>query len=162
MRREKKRLLSLLLLSVCLQGGCQGGAQTSAPDDPITTIASPVVVHVFDVQPAPHLSEGDLLIPAALSVEDTAIVLAEREGRIVNLIGQEGARVGKGDLLAQLNDDDQRSQLRQAELDVARLKVEEQQFASLVKLNRSELDRELLLASQGLSSKSDSEFDFQI
>jgi multidrug efflux pump subunit AcrA (membrane-fusion protein) len=63
----------------------------------------------------------------------------------------------KGDILAQFTDNDQRSQLRQAELEVSRLKVEEQQFEALVKLNRSELDRELLLARQGLSSKSDVE-----
>lgn len=156
MYRENKILLGMLLLSTGLLGGCTAGSQTRAPDRIIAT-ASPVAVHVFDVQPSPHLSEGDLLIPAALSVEDTAIVLAEREGRIVNLGGQEGARVTKGDILAQFNDDDQRAQLRQAELEVSRLKVEEQQYESLVKLNRSELDRELLLASQGLSSKSDVE-----
>ena len=150
-------LLGLLMLGTCLQGGCTAGSQTRAPDNPTKTTASPVVVHVFDVQPSPHLAVGDLLIPAALSVEDTAVVLAEREGRIVNVRGQEGARVAKGDVLAQFNDDDQRSQLRQAELEVTRLKVEEQQFESLNKLNRSELDRELLLASQGLSSKSDVE-----
>jgi membrane fusion protein (multidrug efflux system) len=147
----------MLLLSTGLLGGCTAGSQTRAPDNRILATATPVVVRVFDVQPSPHLSAGDLLIPAALSVEDTAIVLAEREGLIVNLRGQEGARVAKGDLLAQFNDDDQRSQLRQAELEVTRLKVEEQQYESLVKLNRSELDRELLLASQGLSSKSDVE-----
>jgi hypothetical protein len=36
------------------------------------------------------------MIPAAISVEQTALVLAEREGRIVNLRGQEAARVSKG------------------------------------------------------------------
>ncbi len=147
----------MLLCCAGSLGGCTAGSQTRAPENRIIASASPIVVHVFDVQPSPHLSEGDLLIPAALSVEDTAIVLAEREGRIVNLRGEEGARVKKDDILAQFNDDDQRSQLRQAELDVSRLKVEEQQYESLVKLNRSELDREVLLAGQGLSSKADVE-----
>ncbi len=85
------------------------------------------------------------------------MVLAEREGRIVNLRGPEASRVTKGDLLAQFNEDDQRSQLRQAEIEVSRLKVEEQQYDSLVKLNRSELDRELVLAKQGVSSPTDVE-----
>jgi membrane fusion protein (multidrug efflux system) len=157
MFRGKKILLGMLLLSTALLGGCTAGSQIRAPDNRTIATASPLVVHVFDVQPSPHLADGDLLIPAALSVEDTAIVLAEREGRIVNLRGQEGTRVSKGDILAQFNDDDQRAQLRQAELEVSRLQVEEQQFEALVKLNRSELDRELLLASQGLSSKGDVE-----
>jgi RND family efflux transporter MFP subunit len=114
-----------------------------------------VVVHVFDVQPSHKEPDGDLLIPAALSVDDAAIVLAEREGRIVDVLAQEGKHVAKGDILAQLNDEDQLTQVAQAELEVTRLKVEEQQIESLVKLNRSERDRELLLAREGLSSESD-------
>jgi RND family efflux transporter MFP subunit len=98
-----------------------------------------------------------LLIPAALSVEDTAIVLAEREGRIINLRGQEGQRVREGDVLALFNDGDQRSQLQQARIEVSRLQVEAQQYEALVKLNRSELEREMSLASQGISSKADVE-----
>jgi RND family efflux transporter MFP subunit len=156
MDRGQKIFLGMLLCTVLLDG-CTAGSQPRVPDNGITASASPVAVHIFDVQPSPHLSDSEILIPAALSVEDTAIVLAEREGRIVNLRGQEGARVAKGDVLAQFNDDDQQSQLRQAELEVSRLKVEEQQYEALVKLNRSELDRELLLAGQGLSSKSDVE-----
>src|SRR5438552_339790 len=104
MCRDNKILLGLLLLATGLQNGCAAGSQTRVSDNPIKATASPVVVHVFDVQPSPHLPVGDLLIPAALSVEDTAVVLAEREGRIVNLRGQEGGRVAKGDVLAQFND----------------------------------------------------------
>ncbi|HKO96472.1 MAG TPA: efflux RND transporter periplasmic adaptor subunit [Pyrinomonadaceae bacterium] len=140
----------------CLFSACSGGSkpptQAVAP-----TPAGPVVVNVFDAQPSTSSSSGDLLIPAAISVEQTAIVLAEREGRIINLRGQEAARVTKGEILAQFNEDDQRSQLRQAEIEVNRLSVEEQQYDSLVKLNRNELDRELLLAKQGVSSPADVE-----
>lgn len=157
MRRDRNIVLALLLAGISLQGGCTAGSQTRVTSTPAKAMPTPIVVHVYEVQASPHISEKDFLIPAALSVEDTAIVLAEREGRIVSLRGQEGARVAKGDVLAQFNDDDQRSQLQQAELEVTRLKVEEQQYESLVKLNRSELDREQLLASQGLSSKSDVE-----
>src|SRR6266496_1665756 len=110
MYRGKRIPLGMLLCCAGSLGGCTAGSQTRAPENRIIASASPIVVHVFDVQPSPHLSEGDLLIPAALSVEDTAIVLAEREGRIVNLRGEEGARVKKDDILAQFNDDDQRSQ----------------------------------------------------
>lgn len=154
-------LFGTLTLCSAVLIGCTAGSQTRKSDPGASNSADsnkpPVAVHVYDVQPAAHSATGDLLIPAALSVEDTAIVLAEREGRIVNLRGQEGTRVSKGDVLAQFNDEEQRGQLRQAELDVSRFKVEEQQYESLVKLNRSELERELLLAKDGLSSKSDIE-----
>jgi membrane fusion protein (multidrug efflux system) len=148
--------LYVLVFIVCLLSGCSVGSkprQISA----VPTPATPVVVNVFDAQPSANSSSGDLLIPAAISVEQTAVVLAEREGRIINLPGQEAAHVTKGEILAQFNEDDQRSQLRQAEIEVNRLSVEEQQYDSLVKLNRSELDRELLLSKQGVSSPADVE-----
>lgn len=152
-------MLVMLLCCGCLLTGCSAGSKTrelgksAAP----STNSGPVVVNVFDAQPSSSSSSGDLLIPAALSVEQTAVVLAEREGRIVNLRGQEAARVTRGEVLAQFNEDDQRSQLRQAEIEVSRSKVEEQQYESLVKLNRSELERELLLSKQGVSSATDVE-----
>lgn len=152
--------LAALVLCGCLLAGCTLGGKTrelgktATPSNPSGV---PVVVNVFDAQPTANASAGDLLIPAAISVEQTAVVLAEREGRIINLRGQEAARVAKGEVLAQFNEDDQRSQLRQAEIEVSRLTVEEQQFDSLVKLNRSELDRELLLNKQGVSSATDVE-----
>jgi RND family efflux transporter MFP subunit len=149
-----------ILLCSCLLAGCTPGGKTrdlSKTATPSNPNGVPVVVNVFDAQPSANSSAGDLLIPAAISVEETAVVLAEREGRIINLRGQEAARVAKGEVLAQFNEDDQRSQLRQAEIEVRRLTVEEQQFDSLVKLNRSELDRELVLNKQGVSSATDVE-----
>lgn len=96
-------------------------------------------------------------MPASLSVENTALVLAEREGHVISLNGREGAAVKRGDTLARFNDDDQRIQIHQAELEVRRLQVEEQQYDALVKLNRSELQRELTLAKEGVSSQNDVE-----
>ncbi len=156
-----EKIFIILLICCALVAGCTAGSRTldsngrSSSTDP--TSSKRTVVHVFEAEPSPSAAGGELLIPASLSVEDTAVVLAEREGRIITLRGQEGARVNKGDVLSVFNDDDQRSQLRQAEIEVSRLKVEEQQYASLVKLNRSELDRELALAKDGISSKSDVE-----
>jgi RND family efflux transporter MFP subunit len=160
--RAEKILFVIPLWCGSLLAGCTAGSRTltsnSRPPDPSnSTTSTRAVVHVFDVQPSPSSTGGDLLIPASLSVEDTAVVLAEREGRIISLRGQEGARVAKGDILAVFNDDDQRSQLRQAEIEVSRLKVEEQQYSALVKLSRSELEREVVLAKDGISSKGDVE-----
>ena len=137
--------LGSLLFVVSLLSACSSSLKPRAVA-PTPTPSGPIVVSVFEAQPTVNSSSGELLIPAAISVDQTAIVLAEREGRIINLRGQEASRVSKGEILAQFNEDDQRSQLRQAEIEVSRLIVEEQQYDSLVKLNRNELDRELLLA----------------
>ena len=146
----------VLVFIVCLLSACSAGSKPRQLSV-VPTPAAPIVVNVFDAQPSANSSSGDLLIPAAISVEQTAVVLAEREGRIINLRGQEAAHVTKDEILAQFNEDDQRSQVRQAEIEVDRLGVEEQQYDALVKLNRSELDRELLLAEKGVSSAADVE-----
>jgi HlyD family secretion protein len=150
------RLCLVLFLAGSALSGCAVGSRTLPSDNraagPVSSRA-PVTVHVFNAQATANASGGDQLIPAALSVEGTAIVLAERGGRIISLNGSEGARVRKGDVLAHFNEEDQRTQLRQAQIEVSRLKVEEQQYEALLKLSRSELDREQTLARQGVSSK---------
>jgi len=156
MSKAENTRLCIALTSTCLLLGCAAGSRSLAPNNN-APVSNPTVVHVFEAQPSERASVSDLLIPAALSVEDTAIVLAEREGRIINLRGQEGQRVREGDVLALFNDGDQRSQLQQARIEVSRLQVEAEQYDALVKLNRSELEREMSLASQGISSKADVE-----
>jgi len=150
-------LLALLSVTVLL-AGCSAQSQTRVPEIRKTSAQTPIqVVQVFDVQPTPNPTNGDRLIPAALSAEDTAIVLAELEGRLVSVSEEEGSRVAKGDVLAQFSNQEQQLRIRQVELDISRLKVEAQQSQATIKLNRSELDRELLLASQGLVSKGEVE-----
>jgi RND family efflux transporter MFP subunit len=151
----------LLVLNSLLTGCTSGSSATPREPKPNANSSAaarrPIIVRTFDVQPSPNSPGGDLLVPASLSVENTALVLAEREGHVVSLNGREGVAVKQGDTLAQFNDDDQRSQIRQAELEVKRLQVEEQQYDALVKLNRSELQREFALAKEGVSSQSDVE-----
>jgi RND family efflux transporter MFP subunit len=106
----------------------------------------------------PSVTRGDLFIPAALSVEGVAIVTTQREGAIAQLHAQEGSRVSKGEVIARLSgDEDLRAQLRQAELEVNRLKVEQAQLEALIKLDSNELEREKILTKEGLSSKHDLE-----
>jgi RND family efflux transporter MFP subunit len=153
---EQKVGLSSLLAAVLL-AGCTAGSKTLPPDNRANANSSTnrvaFTVHVFNAQPTASTGGGDQLIPAALSVEGTAVVLAERAGRIVNLSGSEGARIRKAEILARFEDEDQRTQLREAEIEVSRLKVEEQQYEALLKLRRSELEREQTLAKEGVSSK---------
>lgn len=156
--KTKESLLLLYVLSAAVVAGCSAQSQTRVRESNIVPAeTNAVAVRVFDVQPAANVPAGDLLIPASISLEDSAVVLAETEGHIVNLPVQEGSRVAKGELLAQFNDEAQRGQLRQAELDVSRLNVESEQLQALIKLNGSEFDRESSLASQGLVSKGEVE-----
>ncbi len=117
---------------------------------------APIEVHVVEAKPS--VATGDLLVPAALSVEAVAMVLAQRDGTVSQLVAQEGSRVTKGQVIARLSgDDDLRAQLRQAELEVSRLEVEQRQYAALINVNRNELERERLLFKQGLTADRDVE-----
>lgn len=80
-------------------------------------------------------------------------MLAQREGRLIQLRVEEGARVSQGAELAQLNEDDLRAQLRQAQLEVERLLIEEGQYDALVKVSRTELEQERARFKDGLTSQ---------
>src|SRR5262249_4116094 len=113
--------------------------------------AKPFSLDVFEIKESQP--QGDRLIPALVSVEGTAQVLAERDGTILGLEIQEGAAVSKGQVLARLNDEDLRAALKQAELEVERLLVEERQYDAMIRVNRSELEQETALLRDGLTSK---------
>ncbi|HJZ68410.1 MAG TPA: efflux RND transporter periplasmic adaptor subunit, partial [Blastocatellia bacterium] len=113
--------------------------------------AKPFSLEVFEIKES--RPQGDRLIPALISVEGTAQVLAERDGTILGLEVQEGASVTKGQVIARLNDDDLRAALKQAELEVERLLVEERQYDAMIRVNRSELEQETALLKDGLTSK---------
>jgi HlyD family secretion protein len=153
--------LFILVMALVVGGpsGCGGKAQMSSAGrmpDPALSSGQPVAVRVFDV--VPSVAKSDLLIPAALSIEGVAVVTAQRDGAIARLRVQEGSRVSKGEVIANLSgDEDLRAQLRQAELEVNRLKVEQSQLEALIKLDRNEFEREKGLAKEGFISQADVE-----
>lgn len=157
MNQSHRLLIGMTVLLTGALAGCgmehqpAGTGNAMAAANPSAAPRSVMAVEVVGAQPKTAADEQ--IIPAAISVENTALVLAQRDGIITQLRGQEGARVTKGEALAQLNDDDLRSQLRQAELEVSRLIIEERQYEALVKVNRSELEQEQALVQDGLSSK---------
>ena len=156
MFRAENKLGLTVLLAGSLFAGCTVGSRTLPAENRgnanSSTNPTPLKVHVFSVQPSANANTGDRLIPSALSVEGNAMVLAERGGHIVSLSGSEGARTRKGQVIARFDDEDQRTQLRQAEIELSRLKVEEQQYGALLKLRTSEFQREQTLVKQGVSS----------
>src|SRR5205085_4657020 len=151
------RTLAFLLcaLACALCAGCSASSKTKTANAAAPTAspvaASPISVNVIEARSASV--GGDLLIPAALAVEQTALVLAQRDGILLQVQANEGQRVAQGQVLARLNDDDERAQLRQAELEVQRLQLEEGQYKALVQVNRNELEREQQLAKEGITSK---------
>jgi multidrug efflux pump subunit AcrA (membrane-fusion protein) len=104
---------------------------------------------VYDV--VPSVARGDLLIPASLSIEGVAVTTSRRDGVVAQLLVRQGSHVGKGNTIARLSGDEElRAQLRQAEVELDRLKVEQSQLEALIRLNRNELEREKTLAKDGL------------
>ncbi len=155
----RKPPLSSVIISTLILVGCTAKpGPRREPDSSVvpTTTKPPVTVQV--VIPKQSEATDELKIPAALSVETSAVVLAQRDGIINQLPVQEGARVSQGQLLAQLTgDEDLRAQLKQAELDVSRLSLEQREYDAVLQLNRNELEREKTLFQQGLTPERDVE-----
>jgi RND family efflux transporter MFP subunit len=154
--RMKNLLRCSVILVATVFSGCardepavSPSAEASAP--PNGSSSRPILVEVFEVKPSALPSYQ--LIPAVVSVEGTALVLAARDGTVVQLKTHEGASVSKGQIVAQLNDDDLRAAVRQAELEVERLLVEERQYVAMISVNRSEFEQETSLYKEGLTSK---------
>ena len=145
-----------LILVLCLFAAA---CRESSPSIALTTNAntpSPVratSVELFEVRNQSSTPN----IPAIVSTEAIAAVLARRDGIIAKLEAQEGSRVTKGQVLAAFDDDDSRLQLRQAELEVSRLQYEERQYEASVKINRSELERQQTLSKEGIVSQTEAE-----
>jgi RND family efflux transporter MFP subunit len=161
MWRRYSPILAALLVAI-LSGGliaCGGKAQTSPPRvgaQAAAPTAQPLEVQVYDV--VPSVARGDLLIPASLSIEGVAVTTSRRDGVVAQLSVRQGSHVSKGSTIARLSGDDElRAQLRQAEVELDRLKVEQSQLEALIRLNRNELERETTLAKDGLSSQKDVE-----
>lgn len=154
MKRTNQLLIGIAIIAASACAGCatQGAASASAIAAPRSN-ETPRAVPVEVVEAKPNATASEQLIPAVLSLENTAAVLAQRDGIVTQLNGQEGAQVAQGEIIARLNDADLRAQLRQAELEVERLTVEERQYEAMIKLNRSELEQEQALAKDGLSSR---------
>ena len=153
----KQLLVYLVLLSVFALTGCTAGSRAASRESAVASVATPlatppapIAVEVFEVK-ADVTSEQ--LIPAVLSTEAMATVLAQRDGVVVQLHSREGASVAKGQELARLSDDDLSSQFEQAQLEVNRSSVEERQLEAMVKVNQGELEQDAVLLKDGLISK---------
>ena len=147
----------LLPFAFCL-AGCR-----RAPSNVKVVAAEPKIsyerlneINIVEAQAAPTASE--LLIPAALSVDDVVIVAAPRTGIVLGLSVPEGGRVAAGQVIARFENPEPRqaelrNQLQQAQLEVERATLEEQQYAAAVQVSQSEVEREKYLFREGVTSQ---------
>jgi len=134
------------VLLAAVAGGCSTQSNERAAAAPARPAAA------TPTQPAPAAARE---IPALLTVEHEIDVMAQREGQVIELAAEEGAKVEPGALLARLDSRQVDSQLEQARAD---LKIAE----SNVKYNeaelhatQSQLGRAQLMFKEGLGSKAD-------
>ena len=158
MKQTNWMLIStLIILLAGVFSSCSAPGNSSIPASPASRGNDPQFlrqspgVNVFEVKPVE--AGKDQLIPAVLSVDGTVVVLAQRDGIVKELYGQEGARVTGGQVLATLDDQDLRTDLQEARLEVDRLIMEERMCEAAVKISRSELEQEKTLVQDGLSSR---------
>src|SRR6185436_17820721 len=97
----------LVILGCIVATGCGKSDKLIEPDRPVAAASRPtatpagvISVEVFEVtSPATPVEQ---IVPAVVSVERTAVILAQRDGVLVELKGDEGARVTKGAVIARL------------------------------------------------------------
>ena len=75
-------LTGITLLALGVLAGCTG-TETLRTASNAPGTKTPIAVQVVEARPSE--AAGDLLVPAALSVEVTAMVLAQRDGTISQL-----------------------------------------------------------------------------
>jgi membrane fusion protein, multidrug efflux system len=96
---------------IALAGGCTGGGPADAAKDAAAQAAIPV-----EVAPASHQSvTANYSGTATLEAVGDAQVVTKATGIILKILVEEGMRVQKGQLLAQLDDDAARNKLLQAQ-----------------------------------------------
>ncbi|HKO03481.1 MAG TPA: efflux RND transporter periplasmic adaptor subunit [Candidatus Acidoferrales bacterium] len=94
-------------------------------------------------------------IPAVLTVEHEVDVLAERDGEVLELAADEGAKVEAGGLLARLDSRQVESQLEQARADLKISEFNVKYNEAELHANQSHLERAQLMYKEGLGSKAD-------
>lgn len=123
--------LSLLILFSCKQSGPPAGAERTAP------AAVDVMVAGLDTVPQ------DIEVNGTVLAQESVELRPETSGRIVELDMEDGAVVGKGALLARVNDAELRAQLRQQEvqLELARKNLDRlNQLLAVNGVNQADID----------------------
>ena len=144
-------LASLAVASACSRPG-GAVAPTQTPSEPIRVTAATV---------EQQLLPRTLAVTGALAADESADVAAERDGRVAGVLVERGSIVGKGAILARLDDREAKAALEQARANVAWAKAEVARYAELrqkqvvakAEDQRKSIDLDVALASLTLAEK---------
>jgi RND family efflux transporter MFP subunit len=145
-----KRCGLILTLLALLLAGCSGDAPQQVAGN---TPAVPEV-EVYAV-PAAAGAARSPSITTTLSVEREADLLAEEEGRLLEVLADQGQRVKQGQVLARLDDARLRKQLEQDRAEMHSAQARAQLFEVQRQGGEVELQRQSELRKEGLGSLRD-------
>src|SRR5262249_18725994 len=148
---SKRPLVYPALLAVCLFGAC-GSEKTTQSANAVEP--REVEVYTVSANPAPS-GAAPAVVPSTLTVEHEADLLAEEQGRLISVPADEGRRVRKGQVLAQLDDSDVRKQFEQDRAEMQSAEVNGRQAAILRQSAEVELGRQSDLRKEGLGTQRD-------
>jgi RND family efflux transporter MFP subunit len=143
--------LYLLIASLSMLSACSG--ERSAK--PATAAETPPEVEVYTVSAGSSSASEAYTVPSSLMVEHEADLLAEEQGRLIEVQADEGRRVKRGQVLAQLDDSDVRQQYEQARAAMQSLETQARESVVLRQSAEVELGRQSDLRKEGLGSQRD-------
>ena len=152
----KRRPLFLLggvgIAAICLAAfGIADRAKSMQEVGAWTDAQATSTVHV--VQPRPGPSQGHLSLPGTVSAFATGTLFARASGYITAWHKDIGARVRKGDVLAEISAPDLDQQLAEAKAQIVQLQAAVEQAQANADLGKANNDRTSRLVAQGWSSQ---------
>ncbi|MCL5287978.1 MAG: efflux RND transporter periplasmic adaptor subunit [Acidobacteria bacterium] len=146
-----KRHGALLLVLLAGLSGCS----TEKPQQPAKASEAVADVEVFVVPAADSAAVRPLTVASTLAVEREADLIAQEEGRLLEVTADMGQRVKQGELLARLDASRLRKQLEQDRAEARMLEATAKQAEVLRQAAEVELQRQSELRKEGLGSMRD-------
>jgi len=140
----------LALAAVAAACSSETGAGRSGATAPPRTAAAPATA---ETRPATDGAAPE--IPAVLTVEHEVDVTAERDGVVVEVAAEEGAKVESGATLARLDSRQVESELEQARADLKISQYNVQYNEAELHASEAHLERSQMMFKDGLGSKAD-------
>lgn len=147
-----RRVLGVALaVAICALAGCgkDSGGQTQA-----ASAAAPWIETIVVTAERGEASQN-YSISSSLSVEHEADLLAEDEGRLTEVLADQGQRVRRGQLLAKLDDSRLRNQLNEHRAEMQRAEAQAKQTTVMIQAAEVELQRQSELFKEKLGSQRD-------
>src|SRR5262245_49804991 len=99
MNKTKDLLIGVIIIAAFALAGCSARGRAmemnKTPVGGANATPTPLLVDTLEIKLDPTAAER--MIPAVVSNETTALLLSQREGTLVRLNVEEGARVGNGE-----------------------------------------------------------------